>query len=233
MGDEPGPAAQPPDPVPPDPDPPNSMEVSTASCSKRPLVGASPEYNPPTKKIITSPEAAVASIQTIYTHPSVVVGSIQSYTNNDKGPYVVHVSRSETDEASVGAPIKSIKFGQFLTTNKFTNICPDGVKRVGRSKISVEFQSAQAANSFIISPILNLCKYVATIPTYNVTRMGLVRQVPTDLSMNDFANDAMLPSTCGIIIKARRLNRKVVEEGKVSWVPTQSVVVTFQGQTLP
>lgn len=34
-------------------------------------------------------------------------------------------------------------------------------------------------------------------------------------------------------MKARRLNRKNVSEGVVTWVPTQTVVITFRGQMLP
>lgn len=177
-------------------------------------------------------DQGVASIQTLYTHPSIIVGAIQAYTTLDKGPYVVHVSRSEPD-LSAGTTIRPIKFGQFLSTHKFRNITADGVKRVGRNKISVEFLSAEDANNFISSPILPMCKYVASIPTFNVTKMGLVRDVPTDLSMDEFVDAIVLPPGCGIILKARRLNRKNVDEDKITWIPTQTVVVTFQGQSLP
>lgn len=217
----------PPDPpVPPDPPDP----VSIAGSKRRRDSGSSPTA--PSKKINTSPDLEVPSIQTVYNHPSVVVGAIQAYTTLDKGPYVVHVSRSEPEQ-SAGTSIRPIKFGQFLSNHKFENIKSDGVKRVGRNKISVEFVTSLDANKFIASPILSMCKYIASIPTYNVTRMGLIRQVPTDLSMDEFAESLKLPEGCGIVLKARRLNRKNVEEGKVTWVPTQTVVVTFQGQSLP
>lgn len=191
-----------------------------------------PETQTPTKKTITSPELAVASIQSVYTHPSIVVGTTNAYTSVDKGPFVVHVSHASPDPAA-GTSIRPIKFGQFLATHKIKNICRDGVKRVGRNKISVEFLSADDANSFTISPILSSSKYIASIPTYNVTRMGLIRQVPTDLSMDQFAKDLILPSGCGPVIKARRMNRKTTVDEKISWVPTQTVVITLQGQTLP
>lgn len=218
----------PPAPLPPAPPDPPDPVISIAG-SKRRLVC---EDVTSAKKSTSSPDLAVASIQTVYSHPSVIVGAIQAYSPLDKGPYVVHVSRSEP-ELSAGTTIRPIKFGQFLSSHKIANICADGVKKVGRNKISVEFVTAVDANKFITSPILSMCKYVATIPTYNVTRMGLVRQVPTDLSMDEFADALVLPAGCGIVIKARRLNRKNVEEGKITWVPTQTVVVTFQGQLLP
>lgn len=42
-----------------------------------------------------------------------------------------------------------------------------------------------------------------------------------------------MPSGYGIILKSRRLNRKVVDDGKPQWIPTGTVVLTFQGQKLP
>lgn len=208
-------------PVPPDPGP--------SPGSKRRLDSENITSAPPKK---TSSSLEQASIQSVYTHPLIVVGAIHAYTSLDKGPYVVHVSRSEPDLAA-GTSIRPIKFGQFLSVHKFRNIVTEGVKRVGRNKISVEFFTAEDANKFIDSPILPMCKYVASVPTFNVTRMGLVRDVPTDLSMDEFAEAVIVPPSCGYILKARRLSRKSVEEGKVTWVPTQTVVVTFQGQSLP
>lgn len=212
---------------PPDPDPPPDPAPSSSAPKRR----LEAEVEPPAKKTITSPELASASIQTVYTDSSLVIGGL-SYTSLDKGPYVVHVSRIEPDLAP-GTILKPIKFGQFLKTHKIANICVDGVKKVGRNKVSVEFKSADAANNFISLPILSMCKYSATIPMYNITRMGLIRQVPTDMSMTEFVESLDLPKGCGKVLKARRLNRKTIENDQASWVPTQTVVVTFQGQVLP
>lgn len=184
-----------------------------------------------TKKTITNTELPSASIQNIYCSPSMVIG-VKSYKSMDKGPFIVHVTRSEPD-LSAGTTIRPIKFGQFLVHNKIQNICCDGVKKVGRNKISVEFKSYEDANKFLDNPILSLSKYEASIPTYNITKMGIVRQVPVDLSMEEFVESIVLPEGCGEILKARRLNRKVSDEGKVSWVPTQTVVLTIHGQRLP
>lgn len=71
------------------------------------------------------------------------------------------------------------------------------------------------------------------IPSFNVTRMGLVRNVPVDFSMEEFVDSLELPIHCGIVLKARRLSRKVIEDGKISRIPTQSVALTFRGQTHP
>lgn len=209
------------------PDPPDPVMHPTAT--KRRI---ETDVQPPAKKSIISPDLASASIETVYVDPSMVVGGL-SYSPSDKGPFVVHVSRTESD-LSAGTMIRPIKFGQFLKTHMINNICTDGIKRVGRNKISVEFTSASDANKFISSPVLSVSKYVATIPTFNITRMGLIRGVPTEMSMTEFVSSLELPNGCGKVLKARRFSRKSVDEGgKVTWIPTQTVVVTFSGQMLP
>lgn len=111
------------------PDPPDSEPASSSSTANKRRMESTD--HPPVKKTITSPELASASIETVYTDPTIVVGGL-SYTTLDKGPYVVHVSRTELDLAA-GTSIRPIKFGQFLKSHKVTNICPDGIKRVGRN----------------------------------------------------------------------------------------------------
>lgn len=51
--------------------------------------------------------------------------------------------------------------------------------------------------------------------------------------MGEFVDSLDLPSGCGIVLKARRLNRKVFNESVVTWIPTHSVILTFRGQMLP
>lgn len=86
----------------------------------------------------------------------------KSYISTDKRPFIVYVSRGSPDP-SAG-----------------TYIVNDGVKNVCRNKISVQFTSAVAANNFLINPVLSLCKYVCVIPTFNITRMGIVKRVPIE-----------------------------------------------------
>lgn len=183
------------------------------------------------KKTITDPDLASASVQTLYRHPDLVVG-IKAYRDEDKGPFIVVVSKLERELTS-GLTMKPIKFGQFLTKNKIQYICRDGIKKIGRNKISVEFKSPVAANKFISNPILEQHDYSASIPSYNISKLGIVRQVPIDLSMEDFVESVVLPPGCGLILKARRLNRKTITDGKATWIPSQTVVLTFRGQVLP
>lgn len=155
-----------------------------------------------------------------------------NYITTDKAPFLVHVSREESSPNS-GTVLHPLKFGQFLFDAKIPNILSNGIKRVGRNKISVEFRNHQDANDFIINPLLAKNGFTATIPTYNISRIGLVREIPVDWSPEIVMETVKVPPGCGKIIKVRRINKKVIINGAPEWHPTQLVALTFDGQTLP
>ncbi|KAG7303495.1 hypothetical protein JYU34_012019 [Plutella xylostella] len=221
---------RPPDPDPPDLSPDIMLTDTPQETRKRPRDDIQPSQQG--KRVILNPDLASASIQAIYTHPS--LDATKVYDDSDPGPFIVHVSQdSSSGSPASGTPLRAIKFGQFLYNHKVNDITRDGVKMTGRNRVTVEFKSAGAANDFINHPALSPNKFKAVIPTYHITRMGVARRVPVDLSMDEFVGSLDLPHGCGIVLKARRFSRKVISNANVSYVPTQSVVITFRGQFLP
>lgn len=109
------------------------------------------------KNTIINPSLSSPSSQSFHTHPSLLNGS-PSYTDTDKGPFIVHVSR-EIQDPAFKIFIRPITFCKFLHTHKISDI----VKSVGRNRISVKFTSAQAANSFLSNEIL-IFTYLEKIP---------------------------------------------------------------------
>ncbi|XP_069354525.1 uncharacterized protein [Maniola hyperantus] len=221
--------------VPPDPGEYVEVQTTPLPSTSVPQAGRKrpSDESPPSaaKKPIPDPATAHPSVQSIYTHPSLSEAP-SKYLETDSGPFIVYVSRAVADP-SAGTALRAIKFGQFLFKNKIRSIVNDGVKSVGRNKVSVEFSCAEAASSFLTNPVIEAAEFKAYIPTFNVTRMGMVRGVPVDWHLDEFVESLELPSGCGEVLKARRLNRKQVVDGVVAWIPTQSVVVTFRGQMLP
>ncbi|XP_028162739.1 uncharacterized protein LOC114354517 [Ostrinia furnacalis] len=63
--------------------------------------------------------------------------------------------------------------------------------------------------------------------------MGVVRGVPTDWTDDEVKTSISVPIGCGDILKVRRFKRKVTSNGKTEFVPTETVVLTFDGQVLP
>ncbi|VVC98687.1 unnamed protein product [Leptidea sinapis] len=200
-----------PPPVPSDPDGSRNTFRQAASSRKRHVKSDEPATESGKKSGLNPPQA---SVQTMCTHPSFAEGP-KGYSRDDKGRSRTHLQAS----------IRALKFGLFLHQNKFTHIVKDGVKSVGRNRVSVEFSNAQAANDFLSNQILTLTKYKAAIPIFNITRMGLVRGVPIDWSVEDFVESLELPIGCGEVLKARRLNRKNIIKGITEWVPTQSTII--------
>lgn len=193
------------------------MELSDTNRKRSAVINSSPSTTqPPVKAMKTTP-----------------VEARLKYSTLDKGPYVVHVSQIENDVKS-GTTLHQIKFGLFLLKNNITNVLPDGVKRIGRNRVAVVFKSPEDANAFVTNPILEKYKYQAVIPLFNITRMGVVRDVPIDMTDEQVCNEITVPYGCGKVIKVRRLNRKVINnDGEPEWKPRPTVVLTFDGQVLP
>lgn len=155
------------------------------------------------------------------------------YNDSDKGPYIVQVQLIE-DSPSSGSTLHPIKFGNFLFKNNMKNILNDGIKRVGRNRLVVHFRTPLDANNFLDNNLLfEANKYKVFIPTYNICRLGVVKGIPSDWSHDDIISNIEVPSGFGKILRTRRVSRKVINNGISSWVPTQSVILTFDGQAIP
>lgn len=155
-----------------------------------------------------------------------------SYVSTDISPFIVHIQKkvSSPDE---NVQLKELTFGQFLKKNSFKNIIVGSLKRIGRNRITIEFRNYQDANAFLNSPLLEQNNYKAFIPTFSITRMGVIRGIPVDWSEDDIMNNIEIPSGCGKVIKVRRLKRKILINNVTELKCTESVVVTFDGQVLP
>lgn len=154
------------------------------------------------------------------------------YNNLDVAPYTVHVQRILSTEND-GATLHPITLGKILKQNKINNINNGGIKRLGRNRISISFSNYVDANDFLNNNLLSVNKLKAFIPSFSITRVGIVRGVPTEWSPEEIIENISTPIGCGNILKVRRINYKVMVEGAPIWKPTQSVVLHFDGQILP
>lgn len=171
------------------------------------------------------------SLQDTYTLPEFDSDSKLNYNDFDKPPYIIHVTKlSESDSQD---SLKILKFAQLLHKNQVSGIVQGGIKSIGRNKASIEFQSAEAANNFKNSNILKHNSFTANIPRFQITRMGVVKQVPTEWTLEELVLSLKCPNESVRVIKARRLNKRSQKEGKNQWVPSTTVVLTFLGQSLP
>lgn len=156
------------------------------------------------------------------------------YGFGDRGPFLVHVSRVE-ESANSGTVLNPVSFGRLLNFLRCKNIVDGSLSRIGRNRVSLIFSTYQAANVFTLNEELKNKGYNAFIPSFSITKMGLIKDVPVEFTNEDIVEFVKVPliNGCGKVIKARRLNRKVTIEGNTQWRPSQTVVLTFDGQVLP
>lgn len=202
------------------------VSLSTGARKRQRAPSAQDDLIPNKKNISPS-----TSTQHFYIVPQFDVKDLH-YDQTDLGPYVVHLTKNIADPAS-GYTLRVLKVAQLLFKNKVTGICSDGIKLIGRNKVALQFKTWDEANKFLECEFLSAYDFHAQIPTYNVTRTGIIKGIPVDWSMEELVNALECPSGCGPVLKARRLNRKTFIENKPVWIPTQTVAVTFKSTFLP
>lgn len=154
------------------------------------------------------------------------------YQASDAAPYIVHVQK-ETSVSNDGTTLHPVTFGRFLKRNQIKGIVNGSLKRVGRNRISFGFSNYQEANTFLLNQNLTSEKYKAFIPTFSITRMGVIRGVPMDWSDEEVLANINVPIGCGPIIKIRRIKRKMLVNNIKQFINTGTIVATFDGQILP
>lgn len=131
-----------------------------------------------------------------------------SYQASDVTPFVVHIQK-ETLTDNSDTTLHPVTFGRFLKIKAVKGIVNGSLKRIDRNCISLSFVNYTDANNFLNDESLITGKYKAFIPTFNVTRMGVVRGVPIDWTDEKIVSNICVPLRCGPIMKNWRIKRKV------------------------
>lgn len=163
-------------------------------------------------------------------NPSTI--SRNRYESTDIAPFIVHIQKEQSSPDD-NVSLHPLSLGRLLKTQGFKNIINGSLKRIGRNRMSLTFVDGDSANAFISNDSLAKQKLKAFIPTFHLTRMGLIRGVPAEWSPEEILENVNVPIGCGNIIKIRRLNYKSMVDGTPTWKPSQTIVVTFDGQILP
>ncbi|XP_070152117.1 uncharacterized protein Cyt-b5 isoform X1 [Polyergus mexicanus] len=148
------------------------------------------------------------------------------YTKSCQGPFEIVI----TSTGAANTSIHPLTVGRLLSSTLKKDILE--IKKLGFSKISAQFKSRDAANNLINNPILNANNLIAYIPSYRVSRQGIIRNVPLDLSESTIKEEI----DCSVGINSvRRLNRKVIDPSTrlVYYTPSKSIAITFEGQDIP
>ncbi|GBP24489.1 hypothetical protein EVAR_20813_1 [Eumeta japonica] len=151
--------------------------------------------------------------------------------NKRKGSFVIHRKRTEASP-SAGSVLHLVSFEKILQSANVKDIVNGSVKKIGRNCIALSFLNPTTANTFFCIPLLALKGLKAFIPSFNITRLGLVRGIPSDWSPDEILGYIVVPEGCGQVLKNRRLIYKTIVNGSIVWKPSQTVMLTFDGHIL-
>lgn len=174
--------------------------------------------NPNSKQTETSPnnQSRLSQQQNTY---------IQEYNNTDTGPFVVWL---HSIQQNVGN-LHPLKLGKLLHQHGNYNI--HEIKRINRNKLELSFNLLDHANQFLKSPILDEHGLKAFIPKHKTSIQGVIRDVDTSITNQEIQDNII--STLPVLDVYRFSRRSITTEGQIQYLPTQTVKITFRGQTLP
>lgn len=149
------------------------------------------------------------------------------YKKNDKNATFKVIIESNVVGKNIGK-ISKLKIAKEIFDLKLNDIIKINVK--GKNRLEVEFSNYSAANNFVLNDELKNKGYNIYIPYNQVTCKGVIRQVDIEFNIDIIKN--MMNSTIKIL-DIRRLNRKIIVDDKKEYVPTGTLLITFEGIILP
>lgn len=179
---------------------------------------------PPKDKV---PPDKVANQQT--KNETSVNKKVNLYTKNDTNTtFLVMIEASEELEKNVGK-FSHLKIAKEIFELNLKDVIKIKIK--GRNRLGIEFANYTAANEFIGNKILRDKGYNLFIPYNQISCKGIIRNIDTQFTAEEIYNMTVSPVKISNIL---RLNRKVFNrDGKAEYIPTQTVLFTFEGINLP
>jgi len=144
------------------------------------------------------------------------------YSDKILPPYVV-VAQFINSDKNIGA-LHPMQIGKKLMQNNVKGITE--IKRKGKNRLNLIFNSAECANNFLDNEILQKEGYNLFIPRHLVSCQGVVRRVDPTLPVEEIQQNI---NSNMKILHIRRIHRKDSDILK----PTGTIVITFEGTILP
>lgn len=151
------------------------------------------------------------------------------YMPGDKGPFFVYLESTDKVGYNIGKS-NNIKIARDIFNLNLTDVVKISSK--GLNRMSIQFVSMEAANSFTNNKRLLDKGYNIYIPYNFVTSKGIARRVDIDISEEEILETAIANNNIKIL-NVRRLNRRVNKDNVISYEPTGTILFTFQGVRIP
>lgn len=142
------------------------------------------------------------------------------YTDGDKGPFRVLVERKRTDSS-----INKISVGRIIKNNNLYENMID-MKRSGRKKVVVYYQTIEAANLLLEKRQVFQENYFVYIPTYFISVKGVVTGIPMDFTIEEMKEEI---SSEVEVLDVFRMNKRI----QGIRTPSDRVCIVFRSTQLP
>ncbi|XP_037822000.1 uncharacterized protein LOC119610730 [Lucilia sericata] len=147
------------------------------------------------------------------------------YNEEHRGPFIVYVDA--VDPSGSRKPINAISLNRTLKKYEVEGITE--VLKIGYGRCKVTFKLRNLANNFAYDKRIKQDGYLPKIFAHFVSKIGLIFDIPTDLSMEDFQSSIISEVP---ILKCIRVERKDPEDRELK-IPTGRVKIFFDGLEIP
>lgn len=143
-------------------------------------------------------------------------------------PYYVYIQHKDKNIGN----LHPMAIGKVLYENiNLPKATIEDISKMGSNRIKVILKTISDINNLIANPVLNEQGYIIYVPRHLTQCRGVIRGVYSQLSEDYLLRNMESKS---IVKHCKRMQRKIINnEGQVEIRPTETVVVTFEGNKLP
>lgn len=165
----------------------------------------------------------IMQLKAIYNKVKLLQNKKTCYNEYDKGPFTVVIENiNSTNKGLHPMDLGKKLFKLGMNAKKI-------VKR-GLNKVGVTCHTFSEANDLLFNKLINSNEIISYIPQNFITCKGIIKNVSLSVEESDILRYAQSSVR---ILEARRLNRKKKENNVVSYVPSNSILLTFDGKSRP
>ena len=152
---------------------------------------------------------------------------INEYGPMHVGPFLVIV---QSKEGNLGN-LHPMKLGKLLYMNCDYNI--QQIKKVNKNKLEVFFQNYNDANKFVKSNIGIQNNWHTFIPYSQTHVVGVIRGVDIELTNEEICKQIRTQEMYDVTQAYRFYRKHYNDKGEATFLPTQTVKITFKAPSLP
>lgn len=145
---------------------------------------------------------------------------------NNKGPYCVTITYSKQHSGNYN--LNAFKVASIL----YKKYNFDDIVKKSKSQVEIIFKDRNEANEFLEDDFLTAHDLEIFVPIHRQMRKGLIRGVSTDLPEKLILENIESKYKVCEVKRLNRRNKNFNDDGD-KWIPSESILLSFEGQDLP